>query len=314
MPPRPALCALAAALLAPAAAQAAYAPKLKIELAPATARVAPAITSTITQASGESASKVVRVSFPKGFNPPSEAVKLDTCTPEQESSRTCPEGSRMGTASATAVVGLVTTDLAGTVNYGGSAGGRTKLIVFLTSPILGDQPPIEGFVEVRPDFGFDTVFPNNPDVLTTKFVLALDGAPRSLITNPTACGDYEFLAKFTSHKDEQAESRAKVTISGCPSVVPRITGIELTRRTLRRGQAATLAFDLTKPAAVRVTVKRVANRRRVADLRLAGKKGTNRVRGIGRGLAPGLYRIDIRATDADGVAARPRRTTFRVRA
>ena len=59
-------------------ASAAYAPKLQISLDPATAGAPPAITSVVTQASGETASKTVTVSFPVGFGPQLGA-KVNSC-------------------------------------------------------------------------------------------------------------------------------------------------------------------------------------------------------------------------------------------
>src|SRR5207237_814090 len=62
--------------LSPGAAQAAYAPKLAVTLDPATYKANPALTSVVTQASGETASKTVQVQFPRGFGPALMGVML----------------------------------------------------------------------------------------------------------------------------------------------------------------------------------------------------------------------------------------------
>ena len=297
----------ALALLAPATAHAAYAPKLAVQIDPATPRSAPAVTSTITQASGETASKTVRVVFPKGFSPPTTAVELQSCTADQEANRACPPESRMGAAEADASPGGHFT---GTVNYGGFANGKTKLIVFLSNGISLFDQTIEGFVEITPD-GFVTTFDNLPNVLTTSFVLKLDGAPRSLLTNPAACGEYTFAADFTSQQGEKATSSSPVEITGCPPSPLRIDRVHLTRAKLRRGRTTTLRIDLSEPASVVVIVRRPGGAR-LKTYTLDGQAGVNRLRGIGRRLRAGRYRIEVRATAADGRRAATRRVTLRI--
>src|SRR5690242_18527613 len=90
-----------AALALTATAQAAYAPKLSLTLDPTTPNAVPKITSVITQASGETASKTVVVTFPKGFSP-NFGGTAKACSSAQESADTpsCPPDSQLGTAEA----------------------------------------------------------------------------------------------------------------------------------------------------------------------------------------------------------------------
>lgn len=304
---RRALTAAALALLAPATAHAAYAPKLSVQIDPTTPRAAPAVTSTITQASGETASKTVQVAFPKGFSPPTTAVQLQACSSDQEANRACPAESKMGDAEADASPGGHFT---GTVDYGGFVNGKTKLIVFLSNGISLFDQTIEGFVEITPN-GFVTTFDNLPNVLTTSFVLKLDGAPRSLLTNPAACGQYTFTADFTSQQGEKAGASSPVQITDCPLPPLRIDSVRLARSKIRRGRSTTLRIALSEPASVVVTVRRPSGAR-LKTYVLDGQAGANRLRGIGRGLRAGRYRVDVRAITTDGRRARTRHVTLRI--
>jgi len=299
--------ALVALALVPASAQAAYAPKLSVQIDPTTPRAAPAVTSTITQASGETASKTVKVAFPKGFSPPTTAVQLQTCTADQEANRACPPETKMGDAQADASPGGHFT---GTVNYGGFVNGKTKLIVFLSDGISLFDQTIEGFVEITPN-GFVTTFDNLPNVLTTSFVLKLDGAPRSLLTNPATCGDYTFSADFTSQKGEKASSSSPVQITDCPLPPLRIESVRLAHRKIRRGRTTTLRISLSEPASVVVRVLRPGGGR-LKTYTLDGRAGANRLRGIGKRLRAGRYRVEVRAITADGRRATTRRVTLRI--
>src|SRR5690348_4328456 len=99
---RPLLATAGAALLLAAPAQAAYAPKLSLSLDPTTPAAVPKITSTITQKSGETASKTVIVTFPRGFEPNFGGTAAK-CPPDQENSDPphCPPESQLGSAEAT---------------------------------------------------------------------------------------------------------------------------------------------------------------------------------------------------------------------
>src|SRR4051795_4646837 len=80
-------------------AHAAYAPKLEIKIDPTTPSTPIAITSRITQASGETANKTVKLSFPVGYQASSKST-VKPCTPDQEQANTCPPESQVGTGHA----------------------------------------------------------------------------------------------------------------------------------------------------------------------------------------------------------------------
>src|SRR3954452_748019 len=97
-----------AALALAAPAQAAYAPKVSLTLSPTTPAAVPQITSVVTQASGETASKTVIVTFPRGSQPNFGATRA-TPPPDEENPDPphSPPESQLGTAEATAeVLGL----------------------------------------------------------------------------------------------------------------------------------------------------------------------------------------------------------------
>lgn len=300
------------ALALPAVAHAAYAPQLKVTIDPSTPSTPPAVTSTVTQATGETPNKTVKVAFPAGFTAPFGGVTVSTCSADQEQARACPDTAKVGAAHATASVIAIPVQLDGSVYYGGVVDNKIKLIVFLDNAMLNQHQTVEGFVSVRPtDGGFDTVFDNLPNTLTTSFTLALDGAPRSLVVNPVKCGDYAFAGSFTSQKGEQATSSSTVTISGCkpPKLVMSPLDLSPERPRARHG-GTTLTFGLTDAAAVTITTKHGG--RLVSTKRVAGIDGTNRLRHFGRKLHRGTYKLKVVARTTDGRIA-ARRATLRVR-
>jgi len=284
------------ALAAPASAV--YAPKLQITLDPTTARTPPAITSVVSQQSGETASKTVRVSFPVGFGPQLGA-KVATCQQADEDRQACPPESQLGTAHADAVVLGLPAAFDGTVHLAGVQGARFRLVIFLHSDTFGDQK-IVGEAALRPDGGYDTTFDNLPDVLTTTFRLALSGGERALLQNPGECGDYLFKAAFTSQSGEQATDQTPVAITGCPPRTPP----RLTLGSVRLARDGIVRFRLGAAARGTVTIKRGG--RRVLAKAFSGRAGANRVRT--RRLRAGRYTVAIVATGADGQTARVRVT------
>jgi hypothetical protein len=314
---RPATIAVVVLCFLAGPATAAYAPKLDVKIDPATPSQPVAITSVITQAGGETPNKTVKVSFPAGFgtNP---AAKIGSCTPEQEAARACPEDTKIGDAKATAAVGgAVPLDLSGPVHYGGPQPDSTiKIIVFLSDSLnLQPQPPIEGFVSVRKtDNGFDTLFDNLPNTLTTNFTLAFSGANLALTQTPAKCGTYTFKAQFTSQNGEQTTGSSDTKISGCIPTPPRMGQIGFTAEKVRPGKSTTIDFTLSEDASVVVDVKaRAKHRKRLLTRALAGKQGTNELRiKVPRKAKAGRYKVTVTATDEDGLKA-ARAATFTVR-
>jgi uncharacterized protein (DUF2141 family) len=280
-----------ATLLLAASAHAAYAPKLQVSIEPTRYAQAPAVTSVITQAAGETASKTVKVTFPKGFEA-NFGAKPAICPPADEENNACKPESQIGTASATASVLGLPQQLDGTVHYGGPAGTRRfKLIVILRNQLLGDQRII-GIAELVPSGGSVVTFDNLPDVLTTSFKLALQGGDKSLLKNPNTCGTFTLTAEFTSQQGEKGTGSAPVEITGCPPARkpdPKIRAVALRR-------SGTVTFTLSEAARGRVTVKR--DGRKVASRAFNAPAGPVSVKT--RRLQARRYTVAISARTADG--------------
>jgi hypothetical protein len=296
-------------------AAAAYAPQFSLTVDPATAGAAPALTSTITQAAGETPHRTVTVTLPPGFGPNLQTT-LVPCPADAQLSGACPESSRMGSATAAIDAFGLTNTLTGPVFYGGLEGSRFKLLAFLNDPVLGQQRLL-GLAGIAGDGSLQTVFDNLPPILVTKFTLALEGGARSLLRNPATCLDAQSTAAFVSQAGEQASGASPLRITGCDGTgspaatpgAPTTTPSTGTTPRLRIGAArlsrlGRVTFTLSRAQRVTVTVTRAG--RRVARRSVRGRRGTNRVRL--RRLRPGRYVVTVRS--ADGVR---RRTVVRVR-
>jgi len=274
---------LALSLAAPAVAGAAYDPKLTIALDPATPGANTALTSTVTQAGGETPSKKVVLTLPAAFGPASGTI-LTPCKDEEKAARRCPESSRMGTVLAQTMAGT----FSGTVNYGPVNDRGIRFFIFLSNGITLLDQTIEGVIVVTPN-GFQTILDGLPDVATTSFELKLAGPPRSLLKTPRECGTYVFKAAFTSQKDEQAAQSVPVDVAPCRNKPPRVDEVT--------GRKGLVRFTLSKPAPGSVEVKR--GTKVLVRKSFAGTAGRNRVE-VTRKLKRGTYRVVVRATDPAG--------------
>jgi hypothetical protein len=280
-----------ALLAAPAAAQAAYAPKLAIGVDPRTTGARVALTSTVTQAVGEEANRTVRVHFPLGFAFDLASLgRLQTCADPAN----CPAGSRLGASSADTPLGAFSGDV--------FLGEFPKLYVTLHHPTVSlfDQR-LTGATEFRSDGGIDVVFDNLPNFPTSRFTLALDGPPTSVLVAPPECGDYEFTADFVSQSGVKTGGSATARIdAGCPTPAFGLSAVSVSPASVPRGRTTTLRFTLPVDAAYEVTVRRVGSSRVRQRRRGTAIAGRNRVGGLLRGLPPGLYVVSVKATAADG--------------
>jgi hypothetical protein len=279
-----------AALALAGSAQAAYAPKVSLKLDPTTPAAVPAITSVITQDPGETASKTVIVTFPKGFEPNFGGTAAK-CPPDQENADPphCPDASQLGTAEATASVLGLPQPLTGNVYFGGPiTASKFRLIVILHNDVLGYQKII-GTAELIASGGARNVFDNLPDVLTTSFKLVLAGGSKGLLKNPKTCGDYDVTASFTSQQNDKATGSEKVTIAGCKPVPLTLSDLTLSR--------SRVTFDVNAPGRVSVTVKRNSKRVASGTFTLA-QAGTAKVK-VPK-LKPGRYVVAVKVTTSDG--------------
>jgi hypothetical protein len=293
---------LAASFASASSASADYAPKLAVTINPATPRSAVAITTTVTQGAGESASKSVAVNFPADWG--TVKNELIACSDADAQATKCPEKSRMGQAEArNPLLGT----LSGPVHIGAVKGGSFKIWVYLNNAVL--HQIIQGEVGLNASGQFVSKFDGLPDVLTTFFQLKLDGPPRALALTGFGCGERAFTADFTSQKGEKASSRAALTISGCPDRPPVLSGISLSA--VKSAKGGKLAFSMDMPASVVVTVVKKGETKALQTFTLTGKEGTNKVKALGKGLPKGKYVAVIKATDAGG-QVRTKNLSFRV--
>jgi hypothetical protein len=286
-----------AALAAAPSAQAAYQPAFSLRMSDTRPASAPAITATLTQAPGESATRRIAVRYPPqfAFNP---GFAVRGCEPAEERSEACPESSRIGSSRAVTLLGTfsgpvyLTTDfrLLGYLRgLGGAAGQR-----------------FEGKLYLGPDGSIETVFDDLPNFPATLAETSVEGGSRGLLLTPRQCGRHTVTGSFTSHGGEQVTSALPVEINGCPGR-PLIVG---PRARPRRFKArATLSWRLSEPALrTIVSVQRLdgSRWREIRRLVGTGSRGVNRLRISGRRLRPGRYRFVLRAIGRSGLVSRSR--------
>jgi hypothetical protein len=306
------------------AADAAYAPKLEITIDPATSNTPIAITSKVIQASGETANRTVKVTFPAGFTP-RLSDKVQLCTADQESSDTCPPASQVGTAHAE--TGLASLNGNVYLERVGSAGLRLAVHLsglggLITQNVYGDVVLTGGRIT--------TVFDNLPNTATTLFELDLQGGDKALSVTPDTCGPAVFDAQFTSQNDEQATAQAQVVISDCPTT-PLVTAVSITPTafravrkfsdTERPGFSTTIRYTLSEAThGTRVNIQKRIHRRwrTLGSFVSSGDKGANAVRFDGRvrnkPLRPGNYRFLIQTTGNSGLKSKPVVRKFTIKA
>jgi hypothetical protein len=293
--------ALVALAAAPTTAHAAYAPKLAVTINPTNKPDAfVALTSVVTQAGDEEPTRSARVHFPPGVSISIDQLgRTDSCSPAQRDAETCPPGSRLGTATADTGVG--------TLSGGVYLGQASTIYIYLknaTLALLGQEPkPITAKTEFRADGGTDTVLDDLPtDVTATRFELALDGPPRSLLKSPDVCGAYRFSGDFVSKSGVKASSATSVTFTNCPPAAPELSKVKLSRRSARVGTNVAISYELNRAAQVEVTVRRSGKRKILGRKRFADGKGPSRIRVLTSRLTAGTYVITVKAT-GDGKSA-----------
>jgi hypothetical protein len=296
---------VAAFLALAGSASAAYAPKIEVELNPAKQRSDVAITTTITQKSDETANKTVLLNFPKDWSIANS--KLTGCTDAQSDASACPETSRMGTAEARVpIVG----SLSGNVYLGATLpGGKLKIWVFIANAIIKQR--IMGTVGLGEGGRLFSMFDNLPDTLTTFFQLKLDGPPRSLAQTSFGCDDAVFDAQFTSQKGEKATGKDTVPITGCPDRPPVVSSIDVGPSPAPPAKGGTMTYELDQAAAVVVTVVKQGTTKVLQTFKASGKEGSNKIRGLGKGLKKSKYQAIVKATDTGG-QVRTKKFSFRV--
>lgn len=309
--------AAAAALVAPGGAAGAYAPTLAVELGSTEPEVAPPLTTTTTQSSGESATRSVRIRYPQqfGFNP---SFAVAGCAPAQEQMGSCPEASRIGTA-------RVQTPLA---NFSGEVHFTTdfRLVIFLRDATGLIQQKVVGTFHLLEDGSREVVFDNLPDVPSSFSQVALEGGSSGILLNPRTCGTYSVWAQFESHAGEVATSEPSVEIAGCRTG-PRITGLRVRPQRFpptggssgNEKGGATVAWSLSETADrtdISLQRRTPESWRQLKIWRGPGDAGRNELRLTGRlrgrALPPDGYRVVLRALGPDGATSSSRASRFRI--
>jgi hypothetical protein len=307
----PAAAALAAvaALACPAGAQGAYAPKLEVQVDPATPNAPAALVTTLTQAPGESANRAEAIRFPKEFrfNPGFAVVG---CRRHEEDASACPESSRIGTSSAQTEFGAFSGPVYLTDDF--------RFLIFLRGFAGLLQSKIVGVVRVTDDGSVETVLEDLPAVRSTFAQVRMEAGPKSLILTPRRCGAYPVRGRFVSHGGELATSDAVIDVAGCDSE-PRIVALGARPRARR----VTLAWSLSE-AGARTEIRldrRIRTRpwerwRRVTSATGPAAGGSNSLR-LGaarfRRLPRGLYRATLTAFSGRGRPSDIRAVRVRLR-
>ena len=310
----PALAALALAL--PGAAHAAYDPQFSIAVDPATPSSPTAVTGTLTQASGESATKSQRVLYPAsfGFNP---AFDVERCPATADEATSCPESSTIGTATVQ------------TVSFGEFSGSvhLTKdfqLVVFLRGFAgLAPAQKVKGYFVLHPDGGVETVMEDLPNVQATQGRIALMGGSKSIVLTPRTCGTHTVSAVFTSHQDERVERTVPIAIGGCDTRPRFVIASASPTRVRLRSPRTVLSWRLRDAgSATVVSIRRLTRsgrferRRELLSLRAGASEGANRVtvdlRRGGKALPPGAYVAHLTALSAQGRETDAIETRFRI--
>jgi hypothetical protein len=289
--------AAGAALVAVAPVEAAYSPAFSLTLSDGRPAAAPAVTATVTQAPGESASRRLAVRYPPqfGFNP---GFAVTGCAAAQEQAGACPEASRIGTSRAVTILGTFSGPVYLSEDF--------RLLSYLQGPAGVPEQKLEGKLYLHPDGSIETVFDDLPNFPATLAETAVEGGSRGLLLTPRHCGSYSVAGSFTSHDGEEAGSDVAIAITGCPER-PVIGGLRVRPRRFR--VHTTLRWRLSQAARrTSVSVQRLAGShwRELRILAGPGRLGENRLRVGGRWLRPGRYRFVLRALGRDGLASRSR--------
>ena len=269
----------------------AFTPAIAIDVSTHAARERPAITSTITTSSGQSAIASVSVAFPKafGFN---ERFHPPRCQPEEEADRACPDGSRIGTIDAESQFGPATGSVYITQDF--------RLVAFASAAGGAVQIKAEGTISVTPDDGFAVNFTGLPNLPVSSVRLALLAGELSLLKLPATCGSFKLPVVFTSHAGEHAEATPSIAVTGCPEPLA-VTGVTVTPA----ARGTTVRWRVTPAAtATQVTLERGA--------RTVSRRVTRATHVRFGALRPGRYRVRLRAL-AHGRRSAPATRSFRVR-
>jgi hypothetical protein len=271
---------------------------------PAGPNAAAALTLTVRQQPGETATRTEVVRFPPSFrfNP---GFSLTGCTPQQEADSACPDSSRVGQASADTELGAFSGPVFLTQDF--------RFVIFLRGFGGLVQQKIDGVMRVGPDGWVESVIEGLPAVRATFSQVRLEPGARSLVLTPESCGSYPVQGWFTSHENENVVAPAPVQITGCDTR-PAIVGLTARGVRGRLDVAWTLAEAGGRTNLVverRTSLTPWVRWQRVRATSAGARQGRNRtvVAGPrGRRLPAGRYRVTLSTVTGRGGLGDTRRT------
>jgi len=290
-----ALLAAACVLAAAPAAQAAFAPDLKLTLDPPNASATPALTATVLQDASETPARRLTLLFPAGFALQAP-LGVDTCSSAGQAAADCPRSSEIGSLEAALADGG---KLAGTVHLAQASSGTGLLVILRGSGELAGQT-FPGVAAQRANGAVAVTLDNLPSRLSRSLTLRLIGGSRGLLRTPSTCGRQVVEARMTSHSGELAIGQSAVELAGCRNV--RLSRVRLSSSKIRAARSSSLTLSWTQSQATggtRVFVEHRKGRswRRTGSIAAAGNQGLNQLRFSGRlrgrRLKAGTYRFAL---------------------
>jgi hypothetical protein len=202
--------ALAVALGCPAAAQASFAPRLSLNISPATPKATPTIDATLIEPAGDTPPRRFTLSFPRGF-----ALKhpsgVETCAARQLRAHRCRPASEIGSVAAVTPDGV---RLRGTVNMA-RKGRQREIAVLLRGVGVIPDTGFVGYARVGPSGGPQVTLDGLPNMALGSLTLRLTGGKRGLVSTPRGCGASIVQGLLTSQLGELAVGQSAVQIAGC---------------------------------------------------------------------------------------------------
>jgi hypothetical protein len=212
----------------------------------------PGLTTIISQAPTEGASKSVAVTLPKELSANRDVLGA-VCQPQQLEANACPAASRVGEAQAN--TSLLPLPLTGNVYIVANPAGLPKLAVdlkgLLSLRLIGEVQATTSNIT--------TTFTGIPDVPLTRFALRFFPGPKGMLQNGfdlCTAKKPELGGTFVSHAGTSKSVKTPLVVEGCP---PSMT---VALRSVARG----------KPS-VRIMVRKPANGNKITQLRLRLPKG-----------------------------------------
>ena len=202
--------ALTAVAVFPAAAHASFAPRVSVNIDPATPHARPAIEATVSEAAGDTPPKRFTLSFPRGFRLQHPAG-VKTCSAALRRSKRCARSSEIGSVAAVAPTGE---RLRGTVNL--ARRGRSREIAVLLKGVAGmPEMSFVGYSRVSPTGASQLTLDQLPNVALSSLTVRLTGGTRGMVTTPRGCGSSMVQGLLTSQLGELAVGLSPVKIAGC---------------------------------------------------------------------------------------------------